>query len=71
MQCKRPLIRAIFRISEFFYFYGCFYFYSYINTLQALCRNVIRIGSPGDGGKEICVDGAYKPKAPCLIYSFG
>lgn len=43
----------------------------YINTIQALCRNVIRIGSHKDGGKEICVDIAYKPKAPCLVYSFG
>lgn len=43
----------------------------YINSIQALCRNVIRIGSNKDGGKEICVDNAYMPKAPCLVYSFG
>ena len=48
----------------------CFRF-RYIQSLQTLCRQVIRIGSMKDGGKEICVDEAYKPKAPCLVYSFG
>ena len=46
-------------------------YFRYISTLQALCRNVVRVGSLRDGGKEICVDEAYKPKAPCLVYSFG
>ena len=39
--------------------------------LQILCKDVIRVGSLKDGGKEICVDPGYIPKAPCLVYSFG
>ncbi|KAH3882857.1 hypothetical protein DPMN_006803, partial [Dreissena polymorpha] len=43
----------------------------YINRLQILCKDVIRIGSLTDGGKEICVDKPYRPRAPCIVYSFG
>ncbi|XP_045164955.2 probable methyltransferase-like protein 24 [Mercenaria mercenaria] len=46
-------------------------YWKYINTLQVLCRNQIRLGSMKDGGKEICLDGIYKPRRPCLVYSFG
>lgn len=47
------------------------FYLRYVNTLQALCRNFKRVGSLRDGGKEICIDDFYKPKAPCLVYSFG
>lgn len=47
------------------------FYLKYVNTLQALCRNFIRVGSLTDGGKEICIDEDYRPKAPCLVYSFG
>ena len=55
------------------FFCCCFFFFRfrYIHSLQSLCRQIIRIGSMTDGGKEICVDEAYRPKAPCLVYSFG
>ncbi|XP_052251404.1 uncharacterized protein LOC127858369 isoform X6 [Dreissena polymorpha] len=46
-------------------------YWTYINRLQVLCKDVIRVGSLKDGGKEICVDKPYKPKAPCVVYSFG
>ncbi|KAL3858127.1 hypothetical protein ACJMK2_012738 [Sinanodonta woodiana] len=46
-------------------------YYSYIQSLQVLCQRVIRIGSFLDGGKEMCIDEPYKPKRPCLVYSFG
>ncbi|XP_052213664.1 uncharacterized protein LOC127832292 [Dreissena polymorpha] len=31
----------------------------------------MRVGSMRDGGKEICIDKKYKPRNPCLVYSFG
>ncbi|KAL4219249.1 hypothetical protein ACF0H5_021831 [Mactra antiquata] len=43
----------------------------YVNTLQMLCKEVIRVGSHRDGGKEICVEEQYKPRQPCLVYSIG
>ncbi|XP_052788587.1 probable methyltransferase-like protein 24 [Mya arenaria] len=46
-------------------------FSRYINSLQVLCKDVIRVGSLSAGGKEICIDEQYKPKPPCLVYSFG
>ncbi|KAL4218775.1 hypothetical protein ACF0H5_021362 [Mactra antiquata] len=46
-------------------------YWKYINMLQILCKDVIRVGNLNDGGKEICVDNGFKPQAPCLVYSFG
>lgn len=46
-------------------------YWKYVNRLQILCKDVIRVGSLDDGGKEICVDKPYRPKAPCIVYSFG
>ncbi|XP_045202151.2 probable methyltransferase-like protein 24 isoform X2 [Mercenaria mercenaria] len=46
-------------------------YWKYINMLQILCKDVIRVGNLKEGGKEICVDPGYKPEAPCLVYSFG
>ncbi|XP_052809233.1 uncharacterized protein LOC128237688 [Mya arenaria] len=46
-------------------------YWKYINRLQVLCKDIIRVGSLKDGGKEICIDEPYKPKTPCLVYSFG
>ncbi|KAL5022769.1 hypothetical protein ScPMuIL_001924 [Solemya velum] len=36
-----------------------------------LCKHQVRIGNSGDGGWDVCDDKAYKPKKPCLVYSFG
>ncbi|KAH3775658.1 probable methyltransferase-like protein 24 isoform X1 [Dreissena polymorpha] len=46
-------------------------YHRYINTVQALCKRVVRIGNLGDGGWELCEDIEFRPKHPCLVYSFG
>ncbi|XP_045165893.2 probable methyltransferase-like protein 24 [Mercenaria mercenaria] len=46
-------------------------YWKYINSIQVLCRNQMRFGDMKDGGKEVCLDEKYKPKYPCLVYSFG
>ncbi|KAL3864720.1 hypothetical protein ACJMK2_006493 [Sinanodonta woodiana] len=46
-------------------------YWSYINTIQVLCRKIIRIGTIEDGGKEVCTDVPFLPRPPCLVYSFG
>ncbi|KAL3857857.1 hypothetical protein ACJMK2_012487 [Sinanodonta woodiana] len=46
-------------------------YYSYIQTIQVLCQRIVRVGSIFDGGKELCIDEPYKPRRPCLVYSFG
>ncbi|KAL3864721.1 hypothetical protein ACJMK2_006494 [Sinanodonta woodiana] len=46
-------------------------YWSYINTIQVLCRKIVRIGTIEDGGKEVCTDVPFLPTPPCLVYSFG
>lgn len=46
-------------------------YHRYVNRLQVLCHRIVRIGSLGDGGWEICEDGPFRPVQPCLVYSFG
>ncbi|KAK3587726.1 hypothetical protein CHS0354_042681 [Potamilus streckersoni] len=46
-------------------------YWSYINTVQVLCRRIVRVGKIEDGGKEVCTDEAFHPRPPCLVYSFG
>ncbi|KAL4226915.1 Methyltransferase-like protein 24 [Mactra antiquata] len=46
-------------------------YWRYINTIQYLCRNQQRLGLITDGGKEVCFDESYRPRNPCLVYSFG
>ncbi|KAL3869489.1 hypothetical protein ACJMK2_042164 [Sinanodonta woodiana] len=46
-------------------------YHSYINSLQVLCRRIVRVGFLEDGGWEICEDSNYHPHRPCLVYSFG
>lgn len=46
-------------------------YHRYINTVQVLCRRIVRIGQLGDGGWEVCEDKEYKPKPPCTVFSFG
>ncbi|KAL3872555.1 hypothetical protein ACJMK2_035778 [Sinanodonta woodiana] len=46
-------------------------YWDYINTIQSLCQRVVRIGTIEDGGKEVCADELYRPRPPCLVYSFG
>ncbi|KAK3086640.1 hypothetical protein FSP39_021286 [Pinctada imbricata] len=43
----------------------------YISQHQIFCKQVRRMGSIVDGGWDICNDSQYRPKTPCLVYSFG
>ena len=45
--------------------------FSYVNSVQIKCNTIVRMGSYGDGGWDVCDDEKYRPKQPCLIYSFG
>ncbi|KAL3867621.1 hypothetical protein ACJMK2_040502 [Sinanodonta woodiana] len=45
-------------------------FYNYLTSLQILCRRILRLGRIEHGGKEVCNDRQYRPKLPCLVYSF-
>ncbi|KAK3583097.1 hypothetical protein CHS0354_036833 [Potamilus streckersoni] len=45
-------------------------FYKYLTSLQILCRRILRLGRIEHGGKEVCDDQQYRPKLPCLVYSF-
>ncbi|KAK3083928.1 hypothetical protein FSP39_005495 [Pinctada imbricata] len=44
---------------------------SYISKHQILCSQVRRMGNIVDGGWDICNDVQFRPKPPCLVYSFG
>ncbi|KAL5016068.1 hypothetical protein ScPMuIL_005657 [Solemya velum] len=46
-------------------------YHNYIGTVQTECDDVVRMGNLGDGGWFICNDEIYRPKDPCLVYSFG
>ncbi|KAH3867927.1 hypothetical protein DPMN_031064 [Dreissena polymorpha] len=46
-------------------------FWKYINRMQTLCRNVYRVCTVKDGGKDICTDKPYRPSPPCIVYAFG
>ncbi|XP_041356737.1 methyltransferase-like protein 24 [Gigantopelta aegis] len=46
-------------------------YHTYVNTVQVKCNNIVRMGKADDGGWDICDDEQYRPKQPCLIYSFG
>ncbi|XP_013083086.2 uncharacterized protein LOC106068302 isoform X2 [Biomphalaria glabrata] len=48
------------------------FYHRYINSPQATCSSVIRMGKVTDGGWELCDDPLYKPiKGDCLVYSYG
>ncbi|KAK3102749.1 hypothetical protein FSP39_013635 [Pinctada imbricata] len=46
-------------------------FSKYAVKHQIFCRRVRRMGRIVDGGWDICDDESYRPKSPCLVYSFG
>ncbi|GAB1603512.1 hypothetical protein Ahia01_000632500, partial [Argonauta hians] len=47
-------------------------FHGYLSeSNQITCEKKTRVGNAGDGGWYICDDDGYKPKPPCLTYSFG
>ncbi|ESO11064.1 hypothetical protein HELRODRAFT_167589 [Helobdella robusta] len=43
----------------------------YVSENEVDCKKSVRIGNVGDGGWDVCVDGLYLPRQPCLVYSFG
>ncbi|KAJ8308084.1 hypothetical protein KUTeg_012958 [Tegillarca granosa] len=52
---------------------GCYYIYmvSMSQSVQIPCKELIRIGNLPDGGWEVCHDAKFRPRKPCLVYSFG
>lgn len=46
-------------------------FHSYASELQVICPESLRLGNKADGGWDVCIYSSYKPKQPCLVYSFG
>ncbi|XP_060579219.1 uncharacterized protein LOC132736154 isoform X2 [Ruditapes philippinarum] len=43
----------------------------YVTTLQTDCEHISRCEPSNDAGYDICIDSAYVPTQPCLVYSFG
>ena len=43
----------------------------YISKHQILCKQMLRLGNIVDGGWDICHDAQFRPKSPCIVYSFG
>ena len=43
----------------------------YLSSLQIMCQQNIRVGNIKAGGLNLCQDLKYRPKYPCLAYSFG
>ena len=43
----------------------------YISKHQTLCKQMLRLGNIVDGGWDICHDAQFRPKSPCIVYSFG
>jgi hypothetical protein len=36
-----------------------------------LCKQMLRLGNIVDGGWDVCHDFRFRPKSPCIVYSFG
>ncbi|XP_070196002.1 uncharacterized protein [Littorina saxatilis] len=47
------------------------YFHSYLDNLGTLCHRTIRLGTIFNGGYRVCDDEQYRPRVPCMVYSFG
>ncbi|XP_071125468.1 uncharacterized protein [Mytilus edulis] len=43
----------------------------YLTSIQMHCKEIIRLGNIKDGGWEVCNDIRFRPRHPCLVYSFG
>ncbi|XP_025098918.1 methyltransferase-like protein 24 isoform X2 [Pomacea canaliculata] len=46
-------------------------YYTYVENMDVLCTKKIRLGNSGDGGWDVCDDEEYRPRPPCVVYSFG
>ena len=45
--------------------------HSVLDNTDTVCHRKLRMGKMGDGGWEICDDVDVRPRAPCVVYSFG
>jgi len=45
--------------------------HSVLDNTDTVCNRKLRMGNLGDGGWEICDDDDVRPRAPCVVYSFG
>ncbi|XP_045165566.2 probable methyltransferase-like protein 24 [Mercenaria mercenaria] len=43
----------------------------FVSTVQVKCQHETRCGPKSDSGYSVCNDAQYKPRKPCLVYSFG
>ena len=43
----------------------------FLSSFHILCHQNLRLGKIRDGGWNVCHDPKYRPKPPCIIYSFG
>lgn len=46
-------------------------FFKFLSKRHFACANEMRLGNVLDGGWDICLAESYRPKPPCLVYSFG
>jgi hypothetical protein len=46
-------------------------YFRYLTSTQIYCKENVRFGNMADGGWNICNDHLYRPRQPCLVYSFG
>ncbi|KAK3101604.1 hypothetical protein FSP39_004787 [Pinctada imbricata] len=44
---------------------------NYISKHQIFCKQSVRLGTDLDGGREVCHDVPFRPRSPCIVYSFG
>ncbi|XP_053391055.1 probable methyltransferase-like protein 24 [Mercenaria mercenaria] len=43
----------------------------FVSTIGVNCQNKTRCGPKAESGYTVCMDSPFKPKKPCLVYSFG
>src|SRR6218665_813621 len=48
-----------------------FILHRFLSKRHFACENNTRLGNALDGGWDICLAEPYRPKPPCLVYSFG
>lgn len=46
-------------------------FFKFLSRRRFACENNARFGNILDGGWDMCLAEPYRPKPPCLVYSFG
>lgn len=46
-------------------------FYRYVSQIHYHCHRHVRLGYKGEGGWDMCISEPFRPRKPCLIYSFG